>query len=167
MEREIYIEKIAKGYNISKEAIYSEVNKLQYSNRKKNNILEKDKPATRKIPKQNGVIISEEVKKIENTIIWILINSVETYSLIRQNIKVDDFKDETNKTILQMIYNELEKGNTNISSVLDHVQDEQIQNHLTEIMAEDYGITNSQKAIEDVLKKYELQKLENKRDKLN
>ena len=34
MEREVYIEKIAKGYNISKEAIYAEVNKIQYSNRK-------------------------------------------------------------------------------------------------------------------------------------
>ena len=30
MEREIYIEKIAKGYNISKEAIYAEVTKLKY-----------------------------------------------------------------------------------------------------------------------------------------
>ncbi len=31
MEREIYIEKIASGYNISKEAIYAEVNKLIYN----------------------------------------------------------------------------------------------------------------------------------------
>ena len=34
MEREVYIEKIAKEYDISKEAIYAEVNKLTYKNDK-------------------------------------------------------------------------------------------------------------------------------------
>ena len=33
-------------------------------------------------------------------------------------------------------------------------------------MAEDYGITDNKKAIEDLLKKYELEKLKNKRDRL-
>ena len=49
---------------------------------------------------------------------------------------------------------------------MDHIESEQIQSHLTEIMAEDYGITDNKKAIEDLLKKYELEKLESKRDKL-
>ena len=40
MEREIYIEKIASGYNISKEAIYAEVNKLIYTNSKADNLLQ-------------------------------------------------------------------------------------------------------------------------------
>ena len=40
IEREIYIEKIAKGYNISKEAIYAEVNKLIYSKSKEDKVLE-------------------------------------------------------------------------------------------------------------------------------
>ena len=44
MEREIYIEKIASGYNISKEAIYAEVNKLSYATAKGQKILEKSKP---------------------------------------------------------------------------------------------------------------------------
>jgi len=164
MEREIYIEKIAKGYNISKEAIYAEVNKLQYSNRKSSNILEKDRPVVSKVKKEEN--ISEEITKRENTILWILINSVDTYKTIKENIKIEDFKNEENKEILKQIYNALENGNDNISSVLDHIESEQIQSHLTEIMAEDYGITDNKKAIEDLLKKYELEKLESKRDKL-
>ena len=40
MEREIYIEKIAQGYNISKEAIYAEVNKLIYNNTKEDKVLQ-------------------------------------------------------------------------------------------------------------------------------
>ena len=166
MEREIYIEKIAKGYNISKEAIYAEVNKLQYSNRQTSKILEKEKAIIRRNKVQNSEQISEELRKRENTIIWVLINSTETYKVIKDNIKVEDFKDETNKEILKQIYEELEKGNSNIMSVLDHTENEKIQNHLTEIMADDYGITDNKKAIEDLLKKYELEKLENRRNKL-
>ena len=33
-------------------------------------------------------------------------------------------------------------------------------------MAEDYGITDNEKAIKDILKKYEREKLEKKRDEL-
>ena len=166
MEREIYIEKIAKGYNISKEAIYAEVNKLQYSNRQTSKILEKEKTAIRRNIIKNSNQISEEVRKRENTIIWVLINSTETYRVIKDNIKVEDFKDETNKEILKQIYEEIEKGNSNVMSVLDHTDNEEIQNHLTEIMAADYGITDNKKAVEDLLKKYELEKLENKRNSL-
>ena len=166
MEREIYIEKIAKGYNISKEAIYAEVNKLQYSNRQTSKILEKEKTAIRRNIIKNSNQISEEVRKRENTIIWVLINSTETYRVIKDNIKVEDFKDETNKEILKQIYEEIEKGNSNVMSVLDHTDNEEIQNHLTEIMAADYGITDNKKAVEDLLKKYELEKLEDKRNSL-
>ena len=166
MEREIYIEKIAKGYNISKEAIYAEVNKLQYSNRQTSKILEKEKTAIRRNIIKNSNQISEDVRKRENTIIWVLINSTETYRVIKDNIKVEDFKDETNKEILKQIYEEIEKGNSNVMSVLDHTDNEEIQNHLTEIMAADYGITDNKKAVEDLLKKYELEKLENKRNSL-
>ena len=166
MEREIYIEKIAKAYNISKEAIYAEVNKLQYSSRKSTKVLEKERPVVSKIKKEKPNNVSEEITKRENTIIWILINSIDTYKTIKENIGVEDFKNEQNKEILKEIYNALENGNNNISSVLDHIESEQIQGHLTEIMADDYGITDNKKAIEDLLKKYELEKLQNKRDSL-
>ena len=41
MEKEIYIEKISMEYGISKEAIYSEVNKLIYSKNKDTKVLER------------------------------------------------------------------------------------------------------------------------------
>ena len=166
MEREIYIEKISKGYNISKEAIYAEVNKLSYSNQKSEKVLEKDRAVIARKKQKDETHISEEIRKRENTILAILINNIETYQMIKENISLDDFIDETNKLILKEIYIELEKDNPNVSSVLDHFEDEKIQNHLTEIMADDYGITDNKKAVEDLLKKYELEKLENKRNSL-
>ena len=44
IEKEVYIEKIAKEYQISKEAIYAEINKLEHSNGASKKILEKSKP---------------------------------------------------------------------------------------------------------------------------
>ena len=165
IEREIYIEKLSKGYNISKESIYGEVNKLQYKGKNDGKILEKEKPIVKK-KIQSIVEVPEEIKKRENTIIWILINSAETYNLIKENIKIEDFKNETNRKILEKIYNEYEKDNSNINSVLDYLEDEEIQNHLTEIMAEDYGITDNKKAIQDLIKKYQKEKLQVERDNL-
>ena len=165
MEREIYIEKIATGYNISKEAIYAEVNKLQYSNNKSEKVLERDMPILRRNNKEQNEI-PEEIKRRENTIIAILINNIETFQMIKENIKIDDFKDETNKQILKEIYDEFEKETPNINTVIDHIKGEDMQNHLTEIMAEDYGITDNKKAIEEILKKYEKERLEKRRDEI-
>ena len=152
MEKEIYIEKIAKGYNISKEAIYAEVNKLQYSNRKDSRILEKNKPII-KVKKQEENI-SKEILKRENTIIAILLNNLDTYQIIKENIAIDDFKSEINKKILSEIYTEIENKNYNINIILNHMQDDNLQDHITSIMTEDYGITDNKKAITEIIHKY-------------
>ena len=169
IEQEIYIEKLSKGYNISKEAIFGQVNKLQYSSRTQTNNLEKPKPVV--IHKKETKVdnnISEEIIKRENTIISILINNPENFQMIKEHMKIEDFKYDLNIKIVKALYEELEKEDSNISLVLDKIEDEEIKNHLTAIMAEDYGISDSNdtKAIEDILRKYEREKLEKRRDEL-
>ncbi len=166
IEREIYIDKIAKNYNISKEAIFGQVNKIQYLGKNKTNILEKSKKITHKKDEKQGKSIKEEVIKRENIIISILINNPENYQYIKKKISIEDFQYDINIKIIKELYQELEKENYNINSVLDKLQDESIQSHLTAIMAEDSGITDNKKAIDDILKKYEREKLEEKRDEL-
>ena len=166
IEREIYIDKIAKNYNISKEAIFGQVNKIQYLGKNKNNILENNKKITHKKNDEQDKSIKEEVIKRENIIISILINNPENYQYIKQKISIEDFQYDINIKIIKELYQELEKENYNINSVLDKLQDEIIQSHLTAIMAEDNGITDNKKAIDDILKKYEREKLEEKRDEL-
>ena len=167
IEKEIYIEKISKGYNISKEAIFGQVNKLQYSNSIKKTKLEKAKPIViHRKQKEKQENVSEEIIKRENTLISILINEPKYFKIISQNMKADDFKYEINNKIVNALYEELEKENGNISIVLDRIEDETEKNHLTAIMAEDYGITDNKKAIEEILNKYEREKLERKRDEI-
>ncbi len=165
IEKEVYIEKISKEYEISKEAIYAEVNKLTYENNQGEKVLNKARPIVRHIQEQK-INVSESVKKRENTVLAILLNGdINIYQIIKQNIKVEDFKDETNKKIAKKLYEELEKGNSNINGILDSLGEEE-QNHITEILADDYEIEDVEKAIDDVMKSYEKDKLNNRKFKI-
>ena len=158
MEREVYIDKISKEYDISKEAIYSEVNKLTYSKKSDEKVLEKKKPVL--VHKNENIVqISEAVKRRENTILSILLTeNINFFEVIKQNMKPEDFKDELNKKIAKKLYEELEKGNSNINAILDEMTGEE-QNHITEIMAMDYEIEDMEKAIDDIMQSYEKEKL--------
>ena len=162
IEKEVYIEKIAKEYEISKEAIYAEVNKLSYENKQGEKVLEKAKPVVRHVvvPKTE---VPEAIRKRENTVLAILLNGdLNVYQIIKQNIKQEDFKDEVNKKIAKKLYEELEKGNSNINGILDILGEEE-QNHITEILADDYEIDDVEKAIDDIIKKYEIERMTNKK----
>ena len=157
IEREIYIEKISKEYEISKEAIYAEVNKLSYAGNKNEKILDKPKPVA--IHKKIENEISQATKKRENTVLAILLmGDLNVFQIIKQNIDVKDFKSELNKQIAQILYEEFEKGNSNINAILDKMGEEE-QSHITEILADDYELDDIEKAIDDVMQKYEKEKL--------
>lgn len=158
IEREVYIEKISKEYEISKEAIYAEVNKLTYENNKSEKVLDKVAPVVRhiKVPEKQ---VSESIRRRENTVLSLLLmGDLNIYQIIKQNIGIDDFKDELNKQIAKKLYEELEKGNSNINAILDELGEEE-QNHITEILADDYEINDIEKAIDDVMQSYQKDKL--------
>ena len=160
MEREIYIEKIAKGYNISKEALFAEINKLIYAGTKGEKVLQSKKVEVRQIKEENKMEIDEDLKRRENTIIALLLDAnVNVFQKIKQRIKPEDFKDEINKKIAIQLYEELEKEESNINRLLD-MFDEKTQNHITMVMATDYEIEDTEKAVEDILQKYEREKLD-------
>ncbi len=162
IEREVYIEKIAKEYDISKEAIYGEVNKLMYSTHKSEKVLERTKPViNHKIPEEKQV--SESVKRRENTVLSILLTGdINIFQVMKQNIEVEDFKDTCNHKIARKLYEELEKGNSNINSIIDMLGEEE-QSHITEIMADDYEIDNVEKAMDDIMQSYEKDKLDHRK----
>ena len=62
------------------------------------------------------------------------------------------------------MYEELEKGYSNINNVLDWFQEEEIINYLTSIMAYNFEITEVNKCIEDILNIYIKEKLIKKRN---
>lgn len=158
IEREIYIDKIAKEYDISKEAIYGESNKLAYKQHQGIKMIQKpiarQMQGTKKQDEKNDSLI-----KRENMIISLLINpEINAYEQIMIKIKPEDFSLEQNRKIAKKLYEHFEKGNSN-NNVLNLFDEEDLMNHITSIMADDYEITDSKKAIEDILNLYEKEKL--------
>lgn len=164
MEREIYIEKIAKGYNISKEAIYAEVNKLIYAGNKTDKVLQSNTKEIKHVEIEiKDDIIDEDLQRRENTIIAILLeNNNNIFQKIKEKIKPEDFISKINKKIAKELYNELEKEDCNINKLIDTF-DEAMQSHITMLMATDFEIEDVDKAVEDILTKYEKERLENRK----
>lgn len=166
MEREIYVDKIAKEYKISKEAIYAEINKLMYKDSQGSKKLEKR--VVTMVPKEEKENrLSEAVLKRENLVIYLLINEYsKCYEKIKNLITLNYIQDDTNKQILKKMYEEFEKGNSNTSQLLDWFQDEKVISHITEIMAGDFEITDVDKAIDDLISIYEKEKLISRRNEI-
>lgn len=164
IEKEIYIEKIANEYKISKEAIYAEVNKISYSNSQGSKILTKEKPVVKRETKQEDNKVSEEIIRRENTLISLLIDSEgnQIYQVLKEIIKPEDFKFEPNKKIATKIYQEFENGNFNINALIDNLEQE-LQNQITLIMSYDFGIEDKTKAAEDIIIIYERERLNSRK----
>lgn len=164
IEKEVYADKIAKEYKVSKEAIYAEINKLEKANKPASKLLEKSKPRI-EVKTQN--IINEQIDKREKLAIYLLINyPSESYEIIRRNININDFKNEKNKNIVKKLYEELEKGNSNINNVLDWFEDEQTINYISWILAYDFEITELNKCITDLINIYAKQNLIDQRNEV-
>jgi len=162
IEQELYIDKIANEYDVSKEALYAEINKM--SNKKVTSKVLERAPKT--------VIKKEDVEKKlierEKAIIALLIQEQkEAYEQMKNEIKVEDFKSEINKKILKKMYEEYENGNSNINNVLNYFnEDEEAMSRLTEVMADEYQIKNDGKAIKNAINTYKIEKLDSKKMEL-
>ena len=170
IEKEVYIEKISLEYKIPKEAIYSEIVKLENKNSvSSKKILEKSKPKLEVKDEQKET--DNKSLRIEQLIIYLLINyPEESYNAISNTISIEDIKDETNKNIIKKLYEELEKGNSNINHVLNSFsEDEEVMNKISWILAYDFEITDSakiMKCMEDIINPYILDKLKSEKEQI-
>ncbi len=164
IEREVYVQKIASEYQISKEAIYAEISKLENASTTSKKILEKSKLRLEVKPTIKEDNANDKKEKL---IIYLLINYPnESYEKIRAKINVEDIKNETNKAIVKKLYEEFEKGNINTNNVLDWFENENIINEITWILAYDFEITEVNKCIDDILKIYEKEKITLERNEI-
>ncbi len=168
MERELYIERIAKAYSVSKEAIFAEVNKLLYKNSNVSmKTLDSSKARLKPIKdlnkednssKSSGARkISESTINREKMLIYLLMNNPkESYERIKKAVSIDDIQDETNKLIVTKIY-EKDAESIDPDSAMNWFEDEEVINYLSGILMQDFEINEKQdidKAIEDIEKTF-------------
>lgn len=164
IEKEIYIDKISKEYGISKEAIYGEVNKLIYNKTSDKKVLERP-PVKAYIKNKQEEKIDAAIIKRERMLIYILVNyAEESYKAIKDKITVEDIHSKVNKKIISKIYEQYSKGNVN--NIIDCFEEEEVVNYLSGIMADDFGVSDINKCIEDLLNTYNKEKLTNTRNNI-
>ena len=165
IEKEVYISKISEQYDVSKEAIYAQLNKLQYASNQGDKILEKPR-AIRTVENIDERIKNNDKDVIrENLILSILLNNNEEDSRkIKKVIELNDFKDEKNKKIAKKLYEQKEIGN--INNILDLFDEDELINHITYIMSNNWDISDTEKAIDDILNKFSKEKMINRKTEI-
>lgn len=163
IEQELYISKIATEYDISKEAIYAEINKLSLKTQNAT-ILEKPKQIA-KIKTEKKTISETEANR-ENIIISLLLkNGIATYNIIKGKILIEDFKSEENKAIVRKLFEEFENDIQEIN-VLNLFEEEELINKITEILSNDYDLQDEKKSLNDIINIYEKDRLTNRRNEI-
>ena len=165
MEREVYIDKISSTYNISKEAIYAEVNKKMYKNTNNVKVLEKTSAPIISSSNKNEKIDEATLRK-EKMLIYLLINyPKESAEKIFKAVDLNNIKDNKNKEIISVLFDKI-KNNENMQNVLVNFEDEEKINYITGILAYDFEITDLNKAIDDIEKNYLREKIVTRRNKI-
>ena len=165
IERQVYADNIAKQYQVSKEAIYAEIEKLKNTTGQGKKLLDRAKPQIRSNQKEE---LGQADEKRERLMIYLLINyPQESYLPLKQTILPENFLDKRNQQIVKKLYEEIEKGNSNISNtLLDSFEDEETIHYLSWIMAYDFEITELDKCIEDVINSYVKEKTIKRRNEI-
>lgn len=168
MEREVYVDKISLEYKVSKDAIYAEINKILYANNKSEKKLEKKTvPVKQNVNVVENQQIDEKTKKTEALVIYLLINYQEkSFEKLKKLIENNVIKIERNKTIINKLYEEHEKGNINIENILDMFDDENTINYLSGIMSSDFEISDVDKCIDDIIVTYRKEMLLQRRNEI-
>ncbi len=160
IEREIYIDKISEQYDISKQALYAEINKELYKGEPER-ILAK---SVVKPEKNLSLELDEKIVKRENMILYLLINyAEEAKEIIKSNIRIEDLKIAENKTIFEKIMAQEAQESEKIIQTIANIEDENLQKHISEIMVADYEITSVQKCLEDIVLIYNRERLQDRK----
>ena len=163
IEREVYIDRISKVYEISKNAIVSEVDKLLYRSLagvtkfEKSNIVLKDTQEAK---------IDVATRKREGMVVYLLVDYTKAaFDKIKNVVNLDLIKSEKNKKIIGILYERIDLNNLP-ENIISLFEDEDDINYVSGILSYDFEISDVNKAIEDIEKIYYKEKLISLRNEL-
>ena len=161
IERDIYIEKLSKEVGVGKEAIQAEVERVLFKD---------SKPVSKFVvpiveeKKKNTV---EEKSELEEMILYLLTSKdMNIYNKVKAVVSPNEFKIPTNQKILSLLYGKYEIGNINNSDLMSVCETDEEFNTMTRIMMRANVEENFTKIAEDVLKNFEINRLQERKKEL-
>ena len=161
IERDIYIEKLAKELGVGKEAIQAEVEKNLFKETKTS--INFAKP----IAKENKETKTYEKSEMEEMILYLLTSKdTNIYNKVKAVISPEDFKIPTNRKILSFLYGKYETGNINNSDLMSICETDEEFGTMSKIMTRVNVEEDFSKITDEVLKNYEISKLQERKNEL-
>lgn len=130
IEREMYLDKIAKQYNVAKGPIQKEIDKRLNTSKVINTVINADDIIQRAVNKNSNVKKRQE----EYVIALLLTKDTSIQEKVFSNISVDDIEDEVIKEIYTRIIELNKEENINKINILSKFVDEEQIKELTNIM---------------------------------
>lgn len=158
IEREMYIKKIAKEYEISQESIFAEVLKrIKPKKGFKTVVTDIDKKTRFRRSRDKD----EYQRAVNHERILLSLISIDNslYSLVKDNLSPESFEDEGNKKLAKIIFEKLENKKGLVPAELINLADKKTLNIFTRLLQEECNFEDNKKAILDIIKKMELFKL--------
>lgn len=165
LEREMYIKKLSREYEISEEAMLSEVMKLT-----RPSAMQSLKKAKASVPADKtaspAVGIKEKIINNERFILSLLCIDNSIYNVVKEHFKIGQYMGEENNRIAEISYKRIEehKGMTP-AELLDIVSDEEAGD-FARILNEECHCDDNQKAILGKIRDIKLLKAELRRDEI-
>lgn len=166
VEREMYIKKLAKEYEISEESLFSEIyRRIKPKTNFRNTVLnnsEINKKPNIDISKQNDLKIVHD----ERMILALLCVENSVYKSVKDNLILEEFIDEDNKKIAKIIFERLSSNRGIVSGELMNVLETGISNDFAKIINEECHCDDNKKAILDKIRSIKLYKTEKRKKEI-
>ncbi|HOM02816.1 MAG TPA: DNA primase [Acetivibrio sp.] len=166
MEREMYIKKISKEYDISQESIYAEVLKRI---KPKTAFKPLAKPLTAKadnnrlkFDKSNEKSSSDSIVDCERMLLSLLSIDNSLYKVVKDKIIIDEFKSEENKEIAKIIFKRFEDRKGIVPAELINLAGEESSGVFARLIQGECNFDDNIKAVMDIIKKMELYRLKDR-----
>lgn len=163
IERDIYVDQLSDELGVGKEAILAEIDKITFKD--KANLINWQKP----------ILISEDKKgesdshknEIEEILIYLLCEkNKKVYERIKSEVKEEDIKDETNRILLQRLYDEYEKDNMENIDIMSICKTDKDFSRMSAILMKENIADNIERVLNEVLKNFSNMKAQDKKKEL-
>lgn len=166
MEREMYIKKISKEYEISQESMYAEVLKrIKPRTGFKPTVLNLDNNKFKSIKNKENTEYGKIID-CERMVLCLLSIDNSLYKIIKDKINIEDFEDEKNKEIAKVVFKRFEDNKGIVPAELINLAGEESSNVFVRLIQGECNFEDNIKAVMDIIKRIELYRLDKRQKEI-
>jgi len=163
MEREMYIKKMSKEYEISQESIYAEVLKRIKPAKGFKTVSRIDRNRLKNMRKK-GNSEFEKVIECERILLCVLSINNSVYRVIKDRLNPEDFEDEKDREIAKEVFSRLENNRGIVPAELINLVGDGLSDIFARLIQGECNFDDDKKAVMDIIRRMEMYRLD-KREK--